>query len=484
MNSIIALTIIGLVIVGTTGVGLLAVRKVKMDPQQFIVGGRSLGAIFLWLLMAGEIYTTFTFLGAAGWAYGKGAPAFYILCYIPIGCMIRLFAFPQVWRIAKQHGLLTGADYYEVRYQSRWLGRLVALVGVVFLVPYITLQLTGIEILLQIAGYGSINSTSAAAVAFGLIVAFVGISGLRGTAWASLVKDALVLGAVFFAGIILPWDFFGSPGAVIDWVLKERPGWMTLTEGTSDLGTIWFVSTVLLSGCGAFMWPHSMAAGFSARSEEAIRRHAIMLPFYQLMLLLMYFAGFTALLVKPGLKGAEVDQAFMLVVQEYYPPWVLGSVAAAGCLAALVPAAAQLLAAASTLSRNLFVLSGPPRRQTALTRFWIVLVAALAFGLWLFAKTTLISLLLVAYNGMSQVFPGFVLSLRKRPPHAWGVGLGIVVGLTLLIVFATFNMTVFFGANVGLIALLANTLCLLAFDLGLGSVRHSEVVRRSSLDRA
>lgn len=469
MNATIALTIIGLVIVGTAALGLLSVYKIKMDPQQFIVGGRSFGAIVLWLLMAGEVYTSFTFLGAAGWAYDKGAPAFYILCFIPIGCILRFFLFPPVWRTAREYGLLTGADYYEVQYQSRWLGRLVALVGVVFLVPYITLQLTGIEILLEIAGYGSINSTSAAGVAFGLIVAFVGISGLRGMAWASLVKGTLILGTVLFAGIILPCHFFGSPAAVIDQVLKQRPDWMTLRPGANDLGTTWFVSSVLLSGCGAFMWPHSMAAGYAARSEDAVRHHAVMLPFYQVVLLLMYFAGFTALLVKPGLKGAAVDQCFLLVVQETYPSWVLGIVAAAGCLAALVPAAAQLLAAASTVSRNLFVFSGSPQKQTALTRLWIVSVAVLAFGLWLFAKTTIVGLLLVAYNGMTQVFPGFVLSVRKRPPTACSVGIGIIIGLMLLIVFAILKMSVVFGVNVGLVAVLANALCVLAVDLVLSS---------------
>src|SRR5258708_19395613 len=101
------------------------------------------------------------------------------------------------------------------------------------------------------------------------------------------------------------------------------------------------------------MWLHSMAAVSAGKSEEAVRRNVIILPFYQIMLLLVYFAGFTALLIKPGLKGSEVDQSFMLVVQEHYAPWVLGLVGAAGCLAALVPAPAQILPAASLLSPHL-----------------------------------------------------------------------------------------------------------------------------------
>lgn len=220
MKSIIALAIIGCVIVGTAGLGIFGVRKVKMDPTQFIVGGRSLGAIFLWLLMAGEVYTSFTFLGAAGWAYSKGAPAFYIICYLTVACILSFFYLPPIWRTARRHSLLTSADYFAVKYQSPLLGALVTLVGVVFLVPYITLQLTGVQILLQIAGYGTIDSVLAAGLAFGLIVGFVLVSGLRGAAWASLMKDALVLGAVLFAGIVLPIQFFGSPKGVIDQVPK------------------------------------------------------------------------------------------------------------------------------------------------------------------------------------------------------------------------------------------------------------------------
>ena len=76
------------------------------------MGGRSFGAILLWLLLAGEIYTTFTFLKAAGWAYSRVAPAFYILCYGTIAYLISYFLLPPIWEIAKARGLLTGPDFF------------------------------------------------------------------------------------------------------------------------------------------------------------------------------------------------------------------------------------------------------------------------------------------------------------------------------------------------------------------------------------
>jgi SSS family solute:Na+ symporter len=469
MRSWTALLIILFIIVGTIGFGIFGVRKVKMSPTQFILGGRSFGIIFLWLLSAGEVYTSFTFLGAAGWAYSRGAPAFYIICYLTVSCITVFFYMPPVWRIARRQGLLTNADYFADRYQSPALGFLTALVGVVFLIPYITLQLTGIQILLQIAGYGAINSVLAAGGAFGLIICFVLISGLRGAAWASLIKDGLVLAGVIFAGIVLPIQFFGSPQATIDKVLQVHPNWMTLVGLPENYGTLWFATTVLLSGLGGYIWPHAFASQLAAKSPDTIRRNAMILPVYQIMLLLVFFAGFTALLVKPGLKGPEVDQSFMLVVQDHYSAWLLGLVAGAGCLAGLVPASAQILAAASLLSRNL--LPAKEEQVTQRTRLYIVALALLAFLLWVFNRVTLVGLLLVGYSGITQLFPGVVLSLRKRPPHALSVAVGIIVALALLTVFAVQGASVIYGANVGTVALVVNIVCLFVVDFFMGARR-------------
>lgn len=459
MNAGIALGIVALVVVGTILLGLSGVRGVKMDPQEFIVGGRRIGALLLWLLLAGEIYTTFTFLGAAGWAYGKGAPAYYILCYGTIAYIISFFLAPAIHRIARERGYLTGPDFFTDRYGSRLLGALVALLGFLMLVPYVTLQLTGLQILLQIAGYNTFNPLAAVAIGFFVVAIFTFAAGLRGAAFASVAKDLLVLLGVIFAGIVLPIHFFGSPAGALDAVLHDHPGWLTIGGPTAPNGITWVVTTTILTGCGFFMWPQSMAAIYSARDEDTLRRNAVFLPFYQVMLLLVFFAGFTALEVLPGLKGPAADQSFMLVVQKTYSPWVLGFVAAAGTLAALIPAAGQLLAAASIIGKNVFAdygIARDPAAQTRTTRILVLVVALLAFGFWALAKVTLVGLLLIGYNGITQLFPGVVLGVATRRPPALAVGAGIVAGLLTLVYFAWINTGQVTGINTGLIALAIN----------------------------
>ncbi len=466
MNAAVSLGIVAIGILGVLVFATLGSRRANVDPQEFIVGGRSFGALFLWILLAGEIYTSFTFLGAAGWAYGKGAPAFYIMAYGTVAYVISYFLLPPIWKIGKEFGLLTQADFFVERYGSPRLGLLVACVGFVFLVPYVTLQLSGLEILLRIAGYSTLDSTAAVGIAFALMTAFVSLNGLRGTAWASVIKDVLVLAAVLFAGIALPIRFFGSPAGAIDRVLALRPHWLTLANDLSTQGTTWFVSTVILTALGFFMWPQSFGATFSARDPKVLRKNAIFLPIYQLMVVFVYFAGFTALIVVPGLKGTAADQSFLLVVQRFYPPWVLGLVALAGCLAALVPASAQILGAASLFAKNVlgdgFGVGTTDVGRIRATRMLIFVVGALALCWWLVARTSLVGLLLIGYSGVTQFFPGVVLALGARRPPATAIGAGIVAGIVVVATAALLGAPTVYGLNVGVFALLANVASIFA----------------------
>jgi solute:Na+ symporter, SSS family len=464
---VVSLSIVGAVVLGTIAFALIGVRRFRMDPQQYLVGGRSFGTLFLWVLLAGEIYTSFTFLGMAGWTYGFGAPAYYILAYGACGFVIGYFLLPEIWQIAKDRGLLTGADFFADRYSSRALGIGVGAIQFITVIPYVTLQLSGLQTLLHIAGYGRITGTTAACVAFLLIAGFVFSAGLRGTAWASVIKDSLVLAAVVFAGIAIPIHFFGSPAGALDRVLAAHPHMLTLPPLTAPHGGLWYVSTVLLTSIGFYMGPHSMNAIYSARSGDALRRNAALLPLYQLLLLLVFFAGACAIVLVPGLHGTQVDQSFLLVVARYYPPWVVGVVVSAGALAALIPASAILLGAAGTFAKNVlgaFGIATADAARVRATRISVVAIAVLALIFWLKEQQTLVELLLIYYNAATQFMPGVVAALCWRRATAWGVATGISAGLILALILS-FSGVAPWGINAGFLALLANVAVLVAVSL-------------------
>ena len=204
-----------------------------MDPQQYLVGGRSFGTLFLWVLLAGEIYTSFTFLGAAGWAYGFGAPAYYILGVRNVRIRHRLLsAAGRSGRSPKTRNLLTAPGLLRRPLPQPRAGRRRS-ACCSFSCSFRTSRCSfpGLQHLLTIAGYGVVNCDRAVGVAFIADRLFVFTAGLRGTAWASIGKDALVLGAVIFAGIAIPIAFFGSPAAMFDQLLKAHPHMLTLLPG-------------------------------------------------------------------------------------------------------------------------------------------------------------------------------------------------------------------------------------------------------------
>jgi SSS family solute:Na+ symporter len=420
------------------------------------------------VLLAGEIYTTFTFLGIAGLAYSGGAPALYVMAYGACAYVIGYFLTPAIWRVGKEHGLLTWPDFFELRYNSRTLGVGIAVLQFLMIVPYVALQLSGLQILLRIAGYGAYNATASVCIALLVMAFFVFSTGLRGTAWASVVKDVFVLGAVIFAGIAIPVRFFGSVGALFDRIVALHPQTLVIPTGSAFHGTVWFASTVLLSAIGFFMGPQSGQAIYSARSGETLRRNAMLLPLYQAFLVLMLFAGLSAAMIAPGLKGTAVDQSFLLVVQRFYPSWILGLITAAGALAALVPASALLLAGASVITKNVagdaFGVATSDASRTLLTRILVVIVALLALAVWLVAQRTVVELLLLYYNGITQFAPGVVATFVWRRATALGVAGGIAVGLAVAIPLAALNIAPW-GINAGFIALAANITALVMLSL-------------------
>jgi SSS family solute:Na+ symporter len=462
-----SLTIVAIVVFATIAFALFGVRRFRMDPQQYLVGGRSFGTLFLWVLLAGEIYTSFTFLGMAGWTYGFGAPAYYILAYGACGYIIGYFLLPAIWKVGRDRGLLTAADFFADRYSSRALGVGVGAVQFLTVIPYVTLQISGLQVLLHIAGYGHIAGSAAAGVAFLLIAGFVFTAGLRGTAWASVIKDVLVLAAVAFAGIAIPMRFFGSPAGAIDRVLAAHPHFLTLPPLTAPHGGLWYVSTVLLTSIGFYMGPHSMNAIYSAKSGEALRRNAALLPLYQLVLLLVLFAGLSALLLVPGLRATNVDQSFLLVVARYYPPWVLGCIVGAGALAALIPASAILLGAAGTFTKNVlgaFGVATADEARVRATRISVLAIAVLALVFWLEEQRTLVELLLIYYNAATQFMPGIVAAFCWPRATALGVASGISAGIIVALVLSLSGVALW-GINAGLIALFANVAVMVAVSL-------------------
>jgi SSS family solute:Na+ symporter len=454
----LALIIIFGTILISSGVGIYAGRKVKMNLENWTVGGRRFGIIIIWLLMAGEIYTTFTFLGASGWAYSKGAPAFYILIYGTLAYTVSFFILPVIWKIGKRYGLHTQPDFFIKRYESRTLGVIVALVGVFSIIPYLQLQLAGLGFIVKVASNGAINAKVAIFIAFILTCAFVYTSGIKGAAWVAIIKDVMMIAAVVIVGIGIPSIYFGGFKGVFKTLIDKMPEHLVFPGSVPHMDVLWVMSTVLLTGLGFYMWPHVFGSAFSAKSDKIIKRNAIIMPFYQIPILLVLMVGFTAILVIPGLKNG--DLALLDLVNKTYPSWFMGFIGAAGAVTAMVPSAILVLFASTLLAKNVYQAGFNPQaseeKVMRLSRFMVLLITTLALFFALFFPNELVYLLIFGYDGVSQFFPGVVLGLFWNRVTRKGVFAGMITGLILVISLILTGNDPVLGLNVGFFALAVN----------------------------
>lgn len=379
---------------------------------------------------------------------------------------------PPVWRYAKRHGLYTQPDFFARKYESRALGILVALVGIVALVPYLVLQFKGLGIIVSTASYGAISATSAIWIGAAALTAYVVVSGVHGSAWTAVIKDTSILGIVIFLGIYLPLHYYGSYEGLFRAIETAKPGFLALPErGQSPT---WFSTTVLLTALGGYMWPHTFASLYTAREPSAFRRNAVILPIYQLINLFVFMIGFTAVLQVPGLTGPDVDLSLFKLALESFPPWFIGVIGATGVLTALVPGSMILIAGATLVANNLVRPLRPGMDDAATARLCKILVPVLALicvGFTLNGGDTIVQLLLMGYNFVTQLFPCFIASLMRRNPLDRRAAMaGIIAGVatvaaTVLSGFSLAKLS-FLGplqdVNVGIVALVVNILVTLA----------------------
>jgi len=411
-----ALAILAVTFAVAVALGLAARRGHVMNLEQWSVGGRAFGTVFVFLLMAGEIYTTFTFLGGSGWAYGKGGPALYILCYGAIAYSWSYFLLPIIWRYAREKKLVSQADFFVAKYDSNALGVLVALVSVAALVPYLVLQLKGLGIIVSEASYGRVPSTAAVWAGAGALTLYVIVSGVRGSAWTAALKDVMILGVALVLGIYLPFHYYGGYGAMFEAIDRAKPGFLTLPA--SGMSPSWFISTVLLTATGFYMWPQFFAGAYTAKREDVFRKNAVILPLYQLVILFVFFVGFAAILQVPGLEGADGDLSLFRIAEQTFSPATVGVIGAAGLLTALVPGSMILLTGATILAQNVYrpmASVASDRGVTLLARSLVGVIALASVWLTLRGGEAIVPLLLMGYNMVTQLFPALFFSLPERP---------------------------------------------------------------------
>jgi len=451
----VALTVVIIIFVIVAIMGFVAARW-RITPEergmrtldQWGLGGRGFGSWITWFLLGGDLYTAYTFIAvpAAMWSTGA-VSGFFAVPYTVILYPIVFLLMARLWSVSHRHGYVTPADFVGGRYGSKTLSTAIAVTGIVATMPYIALQLVGIKAVLTVLGLGSganvFTQDLPLIIAFVVLAAYTYTAGLRAPAAIAVVKDLLIYIAVIVAIIWLPTQFGGWDG-----IFKAATTKMTATNpatnlpvgsvipGAASFNAYWTLA--LGSAMALFMYPHSVTGVLSTKSRNTIRRNAVVLPIYSLMLGFLALLGYVA--IKAGTKPIGFDGVVnpQLVVPQLFidnfPSWFAGVALAAIAVGALVPAAIMSIAASNLFTRNiyrdLFKPNATEGEQAKVSKFVSLVVK---FGALLFVilmdQSAAINMQLLGGVWILQTFPAIVAGLYTRWFHRWALLIGWAAGI-------------------------------------------------------
>lgn len=412
--------------------------------EEWALGGRGMGAVITFFLLAGEFFTAFTLTGLVGLAYNSGIATLYIMSYISIACIIGYFLLPKIRHYSEENNLISQGDFFEKKYRSPFLGKLITVVGAIAIIPTIVMALKGMGLIVSVASYGAISPS--AAIWFGSIVVLVYtlISGLHGSSRVALIKDVLMFGVLVFLGLYFPLHYYGGVGTMIGEVTRVKPEVLIFPD--TGMSLVWYVSTVTLMCLGLYLWPNTFLSTYAAKDDKALRKNTILMPLYSLMQLFACLVGLTALLVIPTLSGAASDMALIELVLNTFDPWFVGFIGATGLLASLVPCSVALITIGSMITSNIYMPLRPNtsvRKQMNIARLFASIAAVISLYASLHSEGAIVFLQLVSYNFIMQLFPALVFSLpKKRFVTKEGAIAGIATGVSLALYAAATGTTV------------------------------------------
>ncbi|MGZ5147968.1 MAG: monocarboxylate uptake permease MctP [Burkholderiales bacterium] len=455
-----------------TIIGFLASRWQAADLTQLHewgLGGRRFGAWITWFLIGGDLYTAYTVIAVPALVYAVGAFGYFAIPYTIIIYPFLFAVFPRVWSIAHARGYFTAADFAVGLYRNKWLGLAVASTGILATMPYIALQLVGIEKVIYALGFRGegLLAHLPLTAAFLILAVYTYKSGLRAPALIAFVKDILIYVFVVAAVVIIPAKLggFSAVFGAATTVFENKGGSTGLTLAAPQI--VPYITLALGSAMALFIYPHSLTGILSASSADAIKRNAIALPVYSIVLGIIGLLGLMA--HAAGIQVANPQEAVPQLLLVMFPDWFVGFCFAAIAIGALVPAAIMSIGAANTFTRNIwkpFVHSHMSEKEEATIAKLVSLLVKLGALIVILIVPTQYAIDFQLLGGvwMIQCFPAILFGLFTRRLNSWALlarwAFGMIAGTALAWgpTAWTPTHTVFgwFSAYNGLIALALN----------------------------
>jgi SSS family solute:Na+ symporter len=441
MGWVVTLVVIFIYLFFVLFLGSLAGRKRESSVVEFIAASRNLGFFVMYFLMGGAIFSAFAYLGGPGWAFSRGAAAFYILGYCALGLVPWWLWGPRAHRAGKKFHYVTQAQLFADRFQSKSLSVIIALVSILAFIQYITLQMKGSAYVFEIASGGRIPFWAGALIAYVVVLVYVFYGGVRGVAWTNVFQGAFMVITAWVIGLFIVYKLYGSPAEMFRQIDAANPSHMMVGPGTK-MSFAAYSSALLVSVLGFVMWPHLFMKSYTAKSEKVIKQTIALYPTFAIFLVPVLFIGFAGIMqVSPEVLGAPDRILPWMFNHMNWSPVAIGLVLAAALAAAMSSQDTITHAAGSIFAQDLVEVLRKDKHTDKQATMWIR-ISVVGFGLVsylmaIFGGQTLVALLLGAYGSIVQLLPLAIFTFFWPRATKAGAISGVCVGVlyNYLIVF-------------------------------------------------
>jgi SSS family solute:Na+ symporter len=448
-------------------VGLISGRRASRGTEGYVAGDRSLSFVFLYFIMGASIYSAFAFLGGPGWAYSRGAAAFYIICYGTVGLVPWYFFGPRVAVLGRKFGYVTQAELFAHRYQSRAIPALLAVISILSFLPYLTLQMQGAGYVFSVVTEGRIPVWGGAAIAYAVVLLYVFQSGVMAVAWTHTLQGVLMLTLAWTLGLYLPYELHGGVGPMFEKLAQSVPE-MLKTPGLDAAGNVWtwggFSSAVAISVFGFSVWPHYFMKIYTARDIRTLKKTVVFYPTFQIFLVPIMLIGFAGIQAFPGVEPA--DAILPTIVTSMTLPALLIGFFCAGALAASMSTGDAIVHAAASIcvkdfAQSFLRIKMSAGGETRLIRILVFVIGAIAYVFAVNSRWSLVDLLLLSYEAMAQIFPAVIAAVFWRRSTPAGVLSGLVAGCVVSLIWLAFPSLQWQQIHPGIFGLMANVFFLI-----------------------
>jgi len=464
-NNVAAILIIGLFMLIPLAMGAIAGKKSMPTTEDFFVQGRGMGSVAVFFTVAATWWSAFAFMGSNAYFYLKGPLYWTAIAWNILFGVLYFLVGKRIWHFGKLNGYITPKDFFKHQYGSEALGNLVAVIMLVFTLPYLQIQLTGGAYLIEVASGGLIPFKLAALMFYLVIIIYVWSGGLRAVAWTDIFYGVLLFFGMIYGGIYIA-NLLGGPTEMFAKLAEVKPENLVLADGAWMAWLAMFIVTPV----GAFMGPQLWTRCYAVKSGKLFNLMPFLLGFAAIAYVGSMLVGNSAVILEPTIEKA--DTVLPVILFEYAPFALASVIIACGAAAAMSTANSQIHAMSAGYTVDIhkaYVNKNMSERSLVWVGRWTILIlSAVAYVMALYVPGLLVTIGLVALAGTAQVMIPTVGALFWKRATTAGAVSGLVAGTFLLCLFTFVPGTtpgVFAAGGGGLLSLIVNAIIFVVVSL-------------------